>query len=186
MPDDIIDCDTINTIRREADCLYTGKQVQDALDVMADKITRDHLNDNPVVLCVLTGAIIPMGHLLTKLEFPLQIDYIHATRYRGKTQGGEIEWLIEPSIDLKDRVVLILDDILDEGYTLAAIVEYCEKHACKEAKTIALVEKLHDRKHGIKADYVGLQIEDRYVFGYGMDYKSYLRNVDGIFAVKGL
>ena len=181
-----IDYKEINRVFQEADCLYTGSQVQSALDDMAEQITQHHQTDNPVILCVLTGAIIPMGHLLTRLNFPLQIDYIHATRYRGKTRGGDIKWIIEPSIELSGRVVLILDDILDEGHTLAALVDYCKARNCEQVKTIVLAEKLHDRKHGIMADYVGLQIEDRYVFGYGMDYKSYLRNADGIYAVKGL
>ena len=185
MPE-IVTPEQIRAVMREADCLYSGAQVQEKLDVLAEKITTAHEYDNPLILCVLTGAIIPMGHLLTRLNFPLQIDYIHATRYRGDTQGGEIEWEVEPKTSLAGRTVLILDDILDEGYTLAAIRDYCLARKCKQALTIAIVEKLHDRKHGIKPDYVGLQIEDRYVFGYGMDYKNYLRNANGIYAVKGL
>ena len=183
---DTVTPDHIRNVMRDADCLYTGTQVQERLDILAKKITDDHENDNPLILCVLTGAIIPMGHLLTRLHFPLQIDYIHATRYRGNTKGGEVEWKVEPRTELKDRTVFVLDDILDEGYTLAAIKDYCIENKCKQVKTIAVVEKIHDRKHGIEADYVGLQIEDRYVFGYGMDYKNYLRNADGIYAVKGL
>ncbi len=185
MPDKVTP-EHIMEVMRDADCLYTDLQVQGKLDDLAKIITTEHANDNPIIICVLTGGIIPMGHLLTRLDFPLQIDYIHATRYRGETQGGELEWKVEPRMALAGRTVLVLDDILDEGYTLAAIKDYCDSKGAKVTKTIAIVEKIHDRKHGIVADYTGLQIEDRYVFGYGMDYKNYLRNANGIFAVKGL
>ena len=115
---------------------------------------------------------------------PLQYDYIHATRYAGKTRGGELNWVAESGISLEDRHVLIIDDINDEGLTLAAIVKHCKEKNPLSVKTVVLVDKQHDRKQGAPADYVGLSVEDRYVFGYGMDYKGYLRNAPGIFAVK--
>lgn len=173
-------------MRAEADCLFTVKEVETALDVIAKKITAKHSENNPLVLCVMNGGMIVTGCLMLRLNFPLEQDYLHATRYRGETQGGELKWLVEPSQVLKGRHVLIVDDILDEGYTLAAIVEYCREAGALSVETVALVEKLHGRKHGIQADYIGLQVEDRYVFGYGMDYKGYLRNAAGIFAVKGM
>ncbi len=170
----------------EADCLYTAEQVGAALDKMASAITEKLFDRNPLVLCVLTGAIIPTGYLLTRLNFPLQLDYLHVTRYADTTSGGKLDWLSEQNYSLQGRDVLIVDDILDEGVTLKAIVEHCEKAGAASIFSAVLVEKCHDRKTGIKADFVGVQTEDRYLFGYGMDYKGYLRNVDGIFAVKGL
>ena len=170
----------------EADCLYTAKEVGDALDSMAQAITDKLYDRNPLVLCVLTGAIIPTGHLLTRLNFPLQLDYLHVTRYGDTTSGGKLDWLSEQNYSLEGRDVLIVDDILDEGVTLKAIVEHCTKAGASSVYSAVLVEKMHDRKTGIKADFVGVETEDRYLFGYGMDYKGYLRNADGIFAVKGL
>lgn len=170
----------------EADCLYTAKEVGDALDNMALAITDKLYNRNPLVLCVLTGAIIPTGHLLTRLNFPLQLDYLHVTRYGDTTAGGKLDWLSEQNYSLEGRDVLIVDDILDEGVTLKAIVEHCNKAGASSVYSAVLVEKMHNRKTGIKADFVGVETEDRYLFGYGMDYKGYLRNADGIFAVKGL
>jgi hypoxanthine phosphoribosyltransferase len=178
--------DKVNQVFAEADCLYNQEQVEQQLDRMAEEINARYANSNPIFLCVMTGAVVPAGHLLTRLNFPLELDYIHATRYAGATTGGELTWETEPSISFQDRNIIIFDDILDEGVTLAALVDYCRQLGALEVATAVLVEKLHDRKQGILADFVGLEIEDRYVFGYGMDYHGYLRNIPGIYAVKGL
>lgn len=174
----------IRQVRAEADCLATAEEVEAALDSIADAVTARYHDKNPLVICVMNGGLIATGSLMLRLDFPLEQDYMHASRYRGETTGGEINWVVKPEHALGGRAVLIIDDILDEGYTLAAIVGHCKATGAASVETIALVEKLHDRKHGIQADYVGLQVEDRYVFGYGMDYKGYLRNARGIFAVK--
>ncbi len=174
----------IKQVRAEADCLATIEQAELALDDIATAITARHKNNNPLIVCVMNGGLIVTGCLLSRLDFPLEQDYMHATRYRGETQGGDLNWVVEPQYSLKDRHVVVVDDILDEGYTLAAIVEYCQKSGAADVETAVLVEKIHSRKQGIKADYVGLEIEDRYLFGYGMDYKGYLRNAPGIFAIK--
>ncbi|MDT8384860.1 MAG: hypoxanthine-guanine phosphoribosyltransferase [Gammaproteobacteria bacterium] len=176
----------IRQVRAEADCLFNAEQVETALDRMAENISDKHSDNNPLVLCVMNGGLIVTGCLLLRLDFPLEQDYLHATRYRGATQGGDIKWLVEPAHSLKGRHVLVIDDILDEGYTLAAIVEHCREAGALSVETVVLVEKLHDRKQGIQADYIGLQVADRYVFGFGMDYKGFLRNAAGIFAVKGM
>ncbi|MDH5571613.1 MAG: hypoxanthine-guanine phosphoribosyltransferase [Gammaproteobacteria bacterium] len=176
-----------NKIFADADCLYTGEQVAVALDNLAIAITGQMFADNPLVLCVVTGSIIPTGHLLTRLHFPLELDYLHATRYKNTTKGGELDWYSGENLKMAGRNVLIVDDILDEGLTLDAIVEFCKKSGAIKVYTAVLVEKIHDRKKSaIKADFVGLQTEDRYLFGYGMDYEGYFRNANGIYAVKGL
>ena len=176
----------VEQVYREADCLYSEAQVEEAIAAMGRAVTDKLAGSNPLLLCVMTGAVIPMGKLLTHLDFPLQIDYIHATRYRGETRGGELHWRARPQPPLAGRTVVVVDDILDEGVTLAAIIEECKREGATAVYSAVLVEKLHDRSNGLKADFVGLQVEDRYVFGYGMDYKDYLRNAPGIFAVKGM
>ena len=179
--------DEVRKIYHEADKLYSNQEVQAALDNMASDIERDFADKLPVVLPVMTGAVIVTGHLMTRLSFPLEISYIHATRYKDETKGGELNWVAEPSVDLKGRAVLVVDDILDEGVTIAEIAKYCKQAGASEVSCAVLINKQHERKHNdFKADYVGLEIEDRYIFGYGMDYKGYLRNADGIYAVKGL
>ena len=176
----------IKKIKSESDCLCDAEKLNTALDSLAEDISSDLEDKDPIILCVMTGGIIPVGHLATRLTFPLQLDYIHATRYRGKTQGGELHWLQEPSISLQDRNILIVDDIFDEGITLLEIDKYCKEKGAANVYSAVLVNKVHDRKVNFKPDYIGLDIEDRYLFGFGMDYKNYLRNINAIHAVKGM
>lgn len=171
-------------VYNEAECLFTAQQVQAAMDVMAHDIARVVGGRDPLILCVMTGGIIAVGQLLPRLDFPLQLDYIHATRYAGQTQGGELRWIAKPRVALRGRVVVVIDDILDEGITLAAIVKNCKDEGASEVYSAALVNKRHERKNDFRTDFVGLEVDDRYVFGFGMDYKGYLRNAEGIFAVK--
>jgi hypoxanthine phosphoribosyltransferase len=174
----------VRTIRENAVCLHGPEAVHRALDRMAEEITAELGDSLPVVLCVLTGGIIPTGHLLTRLPFALQTDYLHATRYRGKTSGEQVNWVGKPGISLSGRTVLIVDDILDEGHTLAQVMDFCRDAGASRVYTAVLIEKLHDRRvPGVAADFVGLQVEDRYVFGFGMDYRNYLRNLNGIYAL---
>ena len=182
-----VDAEQARAVQAEADLLYSVDEVEAALDRMAEAIAARLADSDPLVLCVLTGAIIPAGKLVARLDFPLQLDYIHATRYRSGTRGGELDWIARPRQSLKGRTVLVVDDILDEGLTLAAILDHCRAEGAAAVYSAALVEKRHDRKpEGLKADFIGLEVEDRYVFGYGMDYHEYLRNAPGIYAVKGL
>ena len=178
----------IRQIMSEADCLYTEAQVEAAIDQVAAAINRELAESNPVVFCVMNGGLIFSGKLLPKLGFPLELSYLHATRYRSETTGGELFWKAKPEISFIDREVLIIDDILDEGHTLSAIIEFCKHAGASAVHTAVLIDKTHDRKArpDLKANYVGLPCEDRFIFGYGMDYKGYWRNAAGIFAVKGL
>lgn len=171
-------------VYQAADCLYPQAQVEQALDRLAEEITARLGAHDPLILCVMAGGVIPAGHLLTRLHFPLQVDYIHATRYNNTTRGGELQWRVRPNCSLQDRTVLVVDDIHDAGITLGAILEACENAGARAAYSAVLINKQRDGKHPRAADFVGLQIEDRYVFGYGMDYHGYLRNVPGIYAVR--
>ena len=181
-----MDIKNIIKIENESDCLCDSKKINEALDELAVKITKDLQDANPLVLCVMTGGVIPTGHLMTRLSFPLQLDYIHATRYQGETSGGELHWIKEPSYSLKNRNILIVDDIYDEGITLFEITKYCKEKEAAEVYSAVLVNKVHDRKADYMPNYIGLDIEDRYLFGFGMDYKNYLRNLNAIHAVKGM
>ncbi len=172
------------TVLEQADCLYDTSQVDAAFGRLAADIGARLADSDPLVLCIMQGGLIPGGMLLPRLDFPLQMDYIHATRYGGGTSGGELRWIVRPSSPLQDRVVLLIDDIHDEGLTLDAITRDCQAAGAAEVFSAVLVNKIHDRKHGLRADFTGLDVADRYVFGYGMDYQGYLRNAPGIYAVK--
>lgn len=180
-----IDAMKAQEVFKRAECLFTDEQVQAALDQMASKINKAIAHDNPLVICVLTGGIIVTSELLKRFPFTLEVDYLNATRYGDETTGNTLYWIAKPRKSLKDRTVLIVDDILDEGQTLSEVVDYCVAQGARKTLTAVLVEKDHDRKNGLnKADFTGLVVPDRYVFGYGMDYKHYLRNAPGIFAAR--
>lgn len=174
------------TVHEQADLLITGEQIAASIDTLASEITDAMAEDMPLVLCVLNGGMIPMAQLLLKLQFPLETDYLHATRYGNKTVGTNLSWLARPSIDFKGRTILVVDDIFDEGHTLAAICEYLEEAGAKKVFAAALLNKVHDRKVAYRPDFVGLDVEDRFVYGFGMDYQGYFRNAEGIYAVKGM
>lgn len=169
-------------VLERADCLYRADAVEAALDRMAAAITAAIGDRNPLLVCIMTGGVVPFGKLLPRLQFALQIDYIHATRYGNKLSGGQLQWLTGPHVDARGRTVLLVDDILDEGTTLAGIESRYHADGARDVLKAVLVIKQRPRAHEVRIDFAGLDVPDRYVFGYGMDYKSYLRNAPGIFA----
>jgi len=178
-----VDAKQARAVYEQSNMLYSEQQVESVLDRMADEISEQLAQSDPIILCIMNGGLIVTGKLLPRLDFPLRVDYLHATRYHGATSAGELSWIKRNHQELKGENVLIIDDILDEGITLQAIADFCDEMGAARVLSAVLVEKIHQRSNGFKADYVGLQVEDRYVFGYGMDYKGYLRNAPGIFAV---
>ncbi|PCI78836.1 MAG: hypoxanthine-guanine phosphoribosyltransferase [SAR86 cluster bacterium] len=176
--------DQIAEVQARSTCLHSEAEVEAALDSMAVSISAELADKNPLVICIMHGGLITSGKLATRLGFPLQLDYLHATRYRGETIGKDLQWKVFPSESLNGRTILLVDDIFDVGITLKLIVEYCKQQGCASVQTAVLLDKQHDRKEGgIVVDFVGLKVVDRYLFGYGMDYKDYLRNAPGIYAI---
>ncbi len=154
------------------------------LDRMAKEITERLAKTNPVIMCVMNGGMLPCSWLVERLDFPFVLDYLHATRYRGEVTGGELVWQAQPHVPLGDRQVLLVDDILDEGKTLAGIVASCLHAGAKAVASAVLVVKEHDRRVAdVDADFIGLTVDDRYVFGCGMDYRNYWRNLKAIYAL---
>ena len=179
-----ITAEQARAVLREAELLCTPEQIDAALDRLASAITARLEHCDPLVLVVMSGAFIPAAQLLERLQFPLQIGYLHATRYRGKTRGAGLNWLRHPQVPMLDRRVLLVDDILDEGQTLLAVRDACLREGAKEVRIAVLTSKLHDRRvPGIAADYIGVELPDRYVFGFGMDYYEQGRNLPGIYAI---
>ncbi len=176
--------DQVRGVWKRSHCLYDEAAVEAALDRMATEISSLLAAENPILMCVMHGGLITAGKLAGRLQFPMQMDYLHATRYREQTQGADVQWRVMPSLELQGRVVLLVDDILDEGETLARIREYCLGQGADRVHIAVLINKIHNRKNPhCKADFVGLETVDRYLFGYGMDYRGYLRNAAGIFAI---
>jgi hypoxanthine phosphoribosyltransferase len=170
-------------IRANATCIHTAEAVTQALDQMAAQITADLSDKNPLLLGVMHGGLLPLSYLVQRLTFPLTIDYVHATRYQEDLSGKELVWQRTPNQALTGRHVLIVDDILDEGHTLAGLLGYCETQQPASLRTAVLVHKQHTRGVSPQLDYCGLTVPDQYVFGCGMDYKGYWRNTTAIYAI---
>ncbi len=171
-------------ILTDAKLIHSESDVNRELQRMAEEITQAMSQQQPLVLCVMNGAVVFAGQLLPKLLFSMDFDYLHVTRYGNALNGGEICWLVEPKEEnVKGRVVLVLDDILDRGNTLLAIRDKILEQGAKVFYSAVLVEKQSDFPKPIQADFVGLTVPDRYVFGFGMDIHGAWRNLPAIYAL---
>jgi hypoxanthine phosphoribosyltransferase len=170
----------------QAELLYERSTLESVIADMGRKIDAALDGERAVFLPVMNGALIFAGQLALAIRTDLEFDYVHATRYRGATSGSDLHWLREPVVSLVDRVVLLVDDILDEGHTLKAVREDCYRRGAKRVLIASLCTKRHNRLvDGIASDFNGVELPDRYVFGYGLDYYEQGRNLPAIYALKG-
>ena len=168
-----------------ADVLFERAELETVIADLGRRIDAALDGERAVFLTVMNGALMFAGQLALAIRTDLEFDYVHATRYRGATSGSELHWLREPAADLADRTVLLVDDILDEGHTLKAVRDDCLHRGAKCVLIASLCSKRHDRLvAGIVADFNGVELPDRYVFGYGMDYHEQGRNLPAIYALK--
>ncbi len=176
---------SISEALRDADLIHGRPDLNAAIIEMGEKIDVALNGEVPVFLSVMHGGLIFAGALALSITTDLFFDYVHATRYRGQLSGGELHWIKRPDADLTGRIVILADDILDEGYTLRAIRDYCLERGAKHVLIAVMCRKVHGRTApGIHADFCGVEVPDRYVFGYGMDFHGQGRNLPGIYALK--
>ena len=182
------------TALQDAELIHDRTAIESAIDAMAARIAADYRNGGmpdaatrPVFLTVMHGALPFAAQLALGIGahgLDLEFDYLHATRYRGAIAGGELAWKHRPETPLRGRRVLLVDDIVDEGHTLAAVRSWCDGQGARDVRIAAMVVKRHDRcVAGLCADYIGLEVPDRYVFGYGMDFHEQGRNLPAIYAL---
>ena len=171
-------------VLEKADLVWSEADVDAAYTKLAAEISDVLGASSPLIIPVMMGGMVPASRIVSQLEFPVEIDYVHATRYRGDVRGRTLEWIAHPSSDFKGRSVLVVDDILDEGITLAAIITHCRELGAREIYCAVLVDKQIGRPRAFaRADFTGLEVDDRYVFGCGMDYRGYFRNLPAIYAL---
>lgn len=168
---------------RAAERLVSADEIRIALERLAAEIATRIGTRTPLVLTVMGGAVVFSGQLLPLLAFPLECDYVHVTRYRDTTRGRELEWKVKSRVPARDRIVLVVDDILDEGVTLAAIRDDLLAHGASEVLCAVLADKDIGRSKPIAADFVGVRVPNRYVFGCGMDVRGAWRNLPEIYAI---
>jgi len=171
-------------VHETAECLFDAAAVEAGISTLAGQVAKACRDDFPLVLCVMNGGLYLTGQLLRHWDFPLTVDYVHATRYRLSTLGKDVLWKAYPQNEISNRHVLIIDDIFDQGFTLEEVRGYCIKHGAKSCHSVFLIRKSHKRKIAdIQPDYVGLECGDLYVYGAGMDLNSHFRNLSGIYAI---
>lgn len=167
--------------------LIADKQEVGAAVKFLGEIVNAHYGDREIILLiVMTGAVMPAAWLAAELKMPVQMDFVHATRYAGQTEGGEIEFRVPPRLNLEGHDVLIIDDIYDIGLTLQMIEGYCESRGARSVNSAVLVRKIHDRETtGKLPRFIGMEVEDKYIFGCGMDVYENWRHLDEIRALEG-
>ena len=169
---------------KTADRLHERETLLAEIRRIGHEIDRDYAGKRPLFLTVMHGGQITGALLSLSIGVDLEFDYLHATRYRSSTSGGALQWFRQPRVPMTGRDVLLVDDILDEGHTLAAVRAHCEMQGAASVRLAVLCEKRHGRcLPGLKADYVGVEVPDRYVFGFGMDYYEQGRNLPAIYAL---
>lgn len=170
-------------ILQQAELLFTAEQVQAALHKVARQISAELAEEYPLVLSVMGGAVVFSGQLLPLLDFPLDFDYVHVSRYGDAQQGGSLKWKVEPRENVRGRVVLVLDDILDEGHTMYALRSKVMELGAKKFYCAAFTDKRNGSNKPLVPDFVGIELPDRFVFGYGMDIEGAWRNLPAIYAI---
>ncbi|MFH2135502.1 MAG: hypoxanthine-guanine phosphoribosyltransferase [Pseudomonadota bacterium] len=167
-----------------ADQIHDAGGVQSALQRVAREINQTLAGQHPLVLSVMGGAVVFSGQLLPLLDFPLDFDYLHVSRYGNEKQGGQLHWKVAPRDNVQGKVVLVLDDILDEGETMQAIKQRVLELGATAFYCAVFADKDNGKVKPISADFVGLTLPNRFVFGYGMDIHGAWRNLPAIYAVK--
>jgi hypoxanthine phosphoribosyltransferase len=167
-----------------ADLLHDADEVQRAVQRVAKEINAKLTGQHPLVLSVMGGAVVFSGQLLPLLDFPLDFDYLHVSRYGNEKQGGQLNWKVAPRENVRGKVVLVLDDILDEGETMHAIKQRVLELGATAFYSAVFSDKDNGKVKPISADFVGLTLPNRFVFGYGMDIHGAWRNLPAIYAVK--
>jgi len=167
-----------------AELVCSAAMVAQAVQRVAADVTRALAHENPLVLSVMGGAVVFAGQLLPQLRFPLNFDYLHLTRYANSTRGGSIEWKVFPRAAIARRVVLVVDDILDEGHTMAEIRTRMLEEGATRFHCAVFADKDIGVAKPVAADFVGVRVPNRYVFGFGMDLEGAWRNLPEIYAVK--
>lgn len=168
----------------EAEMICTAEEVDYAIARMAVEIGAALRDRYPLVLCVMNGALLFCGKLLPLLRFPLHLDYVHASRYGEQIDGRHVRWRVEPGDQVQNRHVLVVDDILDEGNTLAAIKAKVLERGATSCRVAVLIDKAKAQPKPVATDFVGLRIPDRFVFGCGLDAYGSWRNLPALYALK--
>ena len=167
----------------DSELIYDAAQVSAAVQRVADGLNQAYASRHPLMLSIMGGAVVFTGQLLPRLTFPLDFDFIAASRYGDATTGRELTWRVPPRANIRDRDIIVVDDILDEGITLAAVCDLIRSQGAASVATAVFSDKSIAKPKPITADFVGLSLPNRFVFGFGMDVQGAWRNLPEIRAL---
>ena len=164
--------------------LVSEEEIRQRVGEVAAQVQADFAGGDLVVVGLLTGTLMFLADLVREIDLPLRLDFIGVSSYRDGTESRELVFTKEMKLDVANRDVLLVDDILDTGKTLRAVIDKLEGMAPRQVRTCVLLSKKAHREYEIPADYVGFEIPDEFVVGYGLDYAEKYRNLPSIGVLK--
>lgn len=158
--------------------LYSQQDIEKAIDRLSRQLTEEYRDKRPIILSVLSGAILFTVDMIEKMDIMAQLDFIDVSTYFGGTEStGKLTLVHDLNADVKDRHVLIMEDIVDSGHTLSYLIDLLKQRGAKSVKTVSLLDKPEGREYDVKVDYYGFKVPNEFLVGYGLDYKGYYRNL---------
>lgn len=182
----MINCEELDTegILATSKRLMKQNEVEKLMRTMTKEIEVKLGDLNLVILTIMSGGLVPTGIFMKYFKSVCELDYIHLTRYGNQTTGGEIKWHRRPQSIVKNRNVLLIDDILDRGITLETAMHECYNQGANSVHTAVMVKKNISCRSGVQnSDFFAVELPEGYLFGSGLDYKGYFRNLDGIYSL---
>lgn len=174
----------LQAILEQSTLLVSAAEIDEAISRLAEKISLRFAGDVPLLMCIMNGGLMLTGRLMSELSIFAQLDYMQTSRYRDGTVGGTLNWRVKPDQSIEGRSVVLIDDIFDEGHTLAGIHAHCLDSGASKVCSVVLFDKEHDHKvDHYRPDLVGMAVQDHYLFGFGMDYGGHFRHLPDVYAL---
>jgi len=165
--------------------IISEEDLKNRIKELGDQITKDYLGKNPIMICILRGGILFMADLIRNINTPLEIDFMSVSSYgRSTSSSGVVKIRKDIDTDIQDRDVIIVEDIVDSGLTLEYISDYLLNHNPVSVKICTLLDKPEAHQSDLKVDYIGFNIGNDFVVGYGLDYAEKYRNLPYIGILK--
>ena len=176
--------DTVKILDKEFELFISESKINEVISSLAEQITKDLADTDPVFLGILNGAFLFASDLLKQIKFPCIISFLKLATYQGTISTGKVKRLIGINEDLKNKTVIILEDIIDTGFTLQQIKKQLVGYEPKEIKVATLFFKPNAYQTNDKIDYIGMEIPNNFIVGYGLDYNGYGRNLTSVYKLK--
>jgi len=164
--------------------LFTSDEIAATVKKLATEIRQDYRDKHPILIGVLKGSFIFMADLIRLLDFPLEVEFVRLSSYGGGKSPGKIKLVQDAQSNIKDRHVLVIEDIIDTGFTTAFVLEHLDKKKPASLKLCTLTDKPSRRKVTVNIDYLGLTVPNKFIVGYGIDWNERFRYLPGIYTME--